>query len=97
MTEFYLEGNNGGDIFEVVLLDDGRIALDVGHCCVKEIHHIVPVEWLTAVLCNAVIGAGGVKECFENVPLDKNYKKEMLNQISDNGLKARLGILHKEK
>lgn len=55
MTDkMYLEGNGGGDNFQIELLDDGRIKLKVGHCCVYMVDHILPVEWLTAAIATAL-------------------------------------------
>jgi hypothetical protein len=51
----YLEGNNGGDYIQITPLPDGRIHLEIGHCCVKLVNHIVPVEFLTGVLGSQLV------------------------------------------
>lgn len=50
-----VEGNKGGDTLDIEALEDGRLKLVVGHCCVREIRHSVPVEFVTALLTRAVL------------------------------------------
>lgn len=48
-------GNKGGD--HIILRetrDDDLLKLEVGHCCVVEFRGIVPVEFVTATLANAL-------------------------------------------
>jgi hypothetical protein len=56
MSDFYSEGNNGGDNIQLTNLGDGLVHLKVGHCCVYTIDHVLPVEWLTLVLSKAAEG-----------------------------------------
>jgi hypothetical protein len=93
MTKLYLEGNNGGDIFEIEILPDGRIALVVGHCCVKEVNHTVLVEWLTSIIANAVIDAGGVIPALSAVDLPGEVAHGLIIQIEDNSIASKLGRL----
>ena len=79
--EFMTEGNNGGDIFLIRHLQDGRVSLKVGHCCVYEIDHIVPAEFLTSVLVNAVLDAGGVTEAMKKVGWPAEYVERLVKQI----------------
>lgn len=81
MARILLEGNNSGDRFRIRTLQDGRIHLEVGHCCVTEINHIVPVEFLTAVLTYAVLDAGGVEKALDNIIWPKEFVEELVNQI----------------
>lgn len=79
--EIYLEGNNGGDILEMEFFDDSTIRLKVVHCCVYTINHIVPVEFLTAVLTKAVVDAGGVIEAMNAVNWPPEYLAELIAKI----------------
>jgi hypothetical protein len=49
-TEFFVEGNKGGDTFSIIDNGDGTVRLKVGHSCVYTVDHQVPVEMLTATL-----------------------------------------------
>lgn len=76
-----LEGNNGGDIFELEPLADGRVRLKVSNCCVWEIDHIVPVEFLTSILVKAVLDAGSVEQALEDVNWPTGYSTQLVAQI----------------
>lgn len=54
MKRFYLEGNKGGDYLALEVQPDGRVFIEVGHCCVVYVRKIVPVEILTSVLATAL-------------------------------------------
>ena len=75
-----LEGNNGGDIFQLEQLPDDRIHLKVGHCCVYVIDHVLPVEWLTGVLGN-LLAAQSVQDALRGVDWPKDYLTELGTQI----------------
>ena len=45
-----VQGNNDGDYLLIEERGDGMVALEVGHCCVVCISHLVPVELITAAL-----------------------------------------------
>lgn len=77
----YVEGNNGGDFLEIVPLDDNLIHLEIGHCCVKSIRAIVPVEFVTAILTNAVLEHNGIKEAMMSVNWPDEFKIELTSQI----------------
>jgi hypothetical protein len=80
VEQISLEGNNGGDILNIKILSDDRIGLAVGHCCVMVINHIVPVEFITAILSKAVIDAGGVAEAMKLVGWSQEYINELVSQ-----------------
>ena len=54
MKRFYQEGNKGGDYLALEVQEDGRVFIEVGHCCVVFVRKIVPVEILTSVLGQAL-------------------------------------------
>ena len=82
-NRFYIEGNNGGDYLVIEPLPDGRIHLEVGHCCVIGIDHIVPVEFITSVLSAAVIEHGSVKAVMESMRWDRDYIEQLVAQIEE--------------
>lgn len=79
--EFYAEGNNGGDNISIVLLDDDRVILKVGHCCVYTIDHIVPVEFLTAALTRAVDHEGGIAGFIESIGWNTYYTRRLIGKV----------------
>lgn len=81
ISAIYLEGNGGGDTLDIKALDDGRVELIIGHCCVREIRHIVPVEFITAVLTKAVLSAGGVIEAMQSIGWDQDYTDKLVAKI----------------
>lgn len=82
MDKLSLTGNNGGDVLEIKLIDtDNRdnavIHLRVGHCCVMVIDQIVPIEFVTAMLVQAVLNAGSVEEALMSV----NWPEDLLEKL----------------
>lgn len=84
------EGNNGGDILEIELLGDNLIRLELGHCCIKTVNHIVPVEFVTAVLTQAIIQAGGIEQAMRSIQWSPDYVERLVNQIKDVSITAKL-------
>lgn len=82
MTKIYFEGNNGDDYIKIELLKDDTIHLEVGHCCVRMINHIVPVEFLIAILVKAVTIDSPV-EAMRRVGWPKDYITELASKIKD--------------
>lgn len=81
VTRLSAEGNNGGDVLEIVVLPDGRLHLAVGHCCVREINHVVPVEFVTALLTQVILDKGGVEEAMRSVSWPAAYIDELVAKI----------------
>ena len=78
----YLEGNNGADYIKIQELADGQLALEVGHCCVITLKHIIPVEWLSAVLSEAVIDTNGdIGQCLDVINWPDDFKQELKRRI----------------
>ncbi len=50
MKEIYIDGNNGGNYVKIQQLDDNRILLEIGDCCVKTAELIVTAEVLSSFL-----------------------------------------------
>ena len=80
-NRLHLEGNNGGDYLVIEPLPDGRIHLEVGHCCVVDIDHIVPVEFITSVLSAAVIEHGSVQAVMGAMRWDHDYTEHLVAQV----------------
>ncbi len=91
-NKIFLEGNNGGDNFSLATLEDGRIHLRVGHCCVYVIDHIVPVEWLTATIALAVLNADGVENAMRQVGWKQSYIDELCEKIEPNSVWDNIGM-----
>lgn len=81
--QLYLEGNNGGDYLVIKPLPSGCVHLIVGHCCVRNIHHIVPVEFITAILSTAVIKHGSVQAAIKAIDWPKDFTKELATQVEE--------------
>jgi len=78
----FLESNDGGDIFIINSIGNGKIHLKIGHCCVYEIDHIVPIEFLTSVLCNVVTEHGGVEGALRDLGgWDDDFMNELIGKI----------------
>lgn len=52
MNRIYIEGNNGGNYIDIEKIDDNRISLKVGDCCVNTIDVIITAEALSNFLTN---------------------------------------------
>lgn len=76
----YAEGNNGGDYFDITLLDDDTARLEVGHCCVIYIDEVVPVEFITSALAKAVCDKD-VKEFIKGVGWTEDFTKSLISKI----------------
>lgn len=72
-----LYGNGSGDFVELKPLDDGLVYLKLGHCCLIEIDHVVPVEFITALIAGAVIEAGSLEEALRKT----HWNPEFLDQL----------------
>lgn len=79
MTEIYLEGNSGGDNILIKPLEDGRVHLRVGHCCVYVIDHVVPVEFLTAILATAITNT--VEDAMKSINWPSEFIDELCGKI----------------
>ena len=51
----YASGNNGGDIIEIEDKNNGLIRIYSGNCCVSNLNAIVPVEFITAIICDKML------------------------------------------
>lgn len=82
-ARIYLEGNNGGDYFELTVYGDGEIKLEVGHCCVKIIDCYVPTEFLTGALSQAVLNAGSIQKAILGLEWPENYLVELVGKVKN--------------
>ena len=77
--EIYLEGNKGGDYFQLKHVDgEDTVELEVGHCCVKSINHKVPVEFLTSALTEISLEYG-IRGFLKKYWGEENFKKMKLH------------------
>lgn len=76
----YIEGNNGGDYLELRPLPDGRVYMELGHCCVKLVSHTVPVEFITGVLGKLLVPLS-VEDAMRGVDWPKDFIDKLVAQI----------------
>ncbi len=50
MKTILIEGNKGGNYFKITQLDDNKVEIEVGDCCVHTAHLIVTAEVLSNFL-----------------------------------------------
>lgn len=62
---------------------DGRLNINISHCCVHTMNHTVPVEFVTAVLSKAILDAGGVEQAIRNIGWGKEFTDELIAQIEE--------------
>lgn len=69
LDKLQIEGNGGGDYLDLQIVDGGLIKVSVGHCCVRTIDAVLPVEVLTAIISNWLVeGANGdIEQGIKNV------------------------------
>lgn len=91
LQKFRMSGNNGGDYFHIEEIKDGRVFLEIGHCCVVSTKHIIPIELLTAVLTQVGIECAVTNEkdvCVEMAKKycwigNEKYQNELIAKIID--------------
>lgn len=79
-----IEGNNGGDYLEIKPLEGNLVRLEVGHCCVVTIEHIVPVEFITAMLTDAVLKHGSIQNAIQAISWPKDFTEQLATQVQSN-------------
>lgn len=81
--DVFAEGNNGGDFIKIEHLEDGRLYLSVGSCCVMVLDNIVPVEFLTGVLDKVMLEHNGdINSVVDSFGWNQSYKDELKKKIS---------------
>lgn len=84
MNKIFAEGNKGGDFIEMTLLENGRVYLRVGSCCVTTIDSVVPVEFLTGVLTEAMLSNGNsIHTVIDSLIWSQEYKDELKEKVSE--------------
>lgn len=79
----FAEGNNGGDIIEIEHLEDGRLYLKSGSCCVMMIDKIVPVEFLTGILRKVMLEHNeDINSVIEWLGWGEDFTKELQSKVS---------------
>jgi hypothetical protein len=81
MNRLYIEGNNGGDYLQIEPLDDNLMRLEVGHQCARNIEHVVPVEFVTAVLTAAVLEHDGIEGAIMALDWPQEFKEKLATQV----------------
>lgn len=78
VSSINVEGNNGGDILEIVDNKDGTIYLRSGHCCVISVDKIVPVEFLTAIISEVMLNHNNnVNEVIDSFGWSQEFKDSL--------------------
>lgn len=80
-TTLRIEGNNGGDYLEISSAGNNLVLLEVGHCCVVTIRHIVPVEFITAVLARAVLEHNTIQGAITALPWAGVFTEKLAAQV----------------
>lgn len=75
-----IEGNRGGDYLKIETLGGNLIRLEVGHCCIIVIRHIVPVEFVTAMLF-AAVEKNNVEDAMRSAPWPTDFVEKLCSQI----------------
>ena len=85
---FRMEGNKGGDYLYLEQISDNMLSIEVGNCCVTSIHHIIPIEFLTALLVE--VGMEAAPDTHQDICIemakkylrwDNKYKQQLINKI----------------
>lgn len=77
-----IEGNNGGDFIAITDLGDGRIILESGSSCVRTIDAIVPVEFITAILSEAIIKYdGNINAVIDSFGWSQGFKDQLKTKV----------------
>lgn len=78
--KFFIEGNNGGDYLRLWLREDGRVNIEVAHCCVPYFCGVVPTEVLTSILARS-LGNWPIEEW--DLPWSKEINKSILERVEE--------------
>lgn len=75
-----VEGNNGGDYFEITPVKEGRVLLRVGSCCVNVYEGIVPIEFLTSLVDNVLQNFGTVEGYLQSTNWDGDFTRKLIKK-----------------
>jgi hypothetical protein len=78
-----IEGNGGGDYLSLQSVGDNRVRLEVGSCCVTTIRHIVPIEFITAMLVDAAIKHGSIQAAIQATSWPQEFKDTLVAQVEE--------------
>lgn len=81
MKTLRIEGNNGGDYFEIEPIKDNLVRLRIGHCCVVSIDHIVPVEFITATLTESILRHDTVQDAIRAIAWSEDFTNKLADQV----------------
>jgi hypothetical protein len=78
----FAEGNNGGDFIKIQNEEEGSINLEVGSCCVMIIDKVVPVEFLTGIIQNAMFENNfDINKIIDSFRWEQNFKDELKEKV----------------
>ena len=84
MNKIFAEGNKGGDFIEITCLENDRVYLRVGSCCVTTIDSVVPVEFLTGVLTEVMLEHdNNIYSVIDSFGWSQEYKDELKEKVSE--------------
>lgn len=78
----HADGNKGGDVLNIYDNCDGTLHLWSGHCCVVTIDKTVPVEFITALLGQAMLAHNNnVEDIIDSFDWDEPFKTELKKKV----------------
>lgn len=78
----YTEGNKGGDFIQLENLEDGMVHLKVGSCCVLLLNKVVPVEFITGIIKNAIFDHNAnINEIIDSFGWSKEFQDELKKKV----------------
>ena len=81
LNKMELYGNKQADFINLIDLEDGRVVLESGHCCVKSMDAVVSVEFLTALIAKAIMEHGNIEGVIESFDWDEGFKNELKAKV----------------
>lgn len=76
-----LSGNNGGDILELLPLENDKVYIRSGCSCVMDLDMVVPNEFLTLIIKDCMLKYGTVENYLKTINYDEEYKSELIGKL----------------
>lgn len=87
-TSWTMEGNQGGDYLLIQTVDEKRgiVHIECGHCCVKFVDHILPIEMVSHIIHDGFLkytGDHGIssEDMIKGSNWPERLKTEMLERM----------------
>lgn len=86
MNSIYIEGNRGGNYVDIEKLDDNRIRLKIGDCCVHTIDVIITAEVFSNFLTQMILQSNTnlIEVAKEFLAWDEETNEEFLHNCKNN-------------